>query len=113
MSLNIVTTKSYDEKKFSEHKEAIGEGGLEFENNGNVLLLMKNTTAESITVTIETPATFDSDLDLDDREVSVPGEDTILIGPFSTRFYNDTDGNVTLTVDSADYDDVEVMGFYR
>ena len=96
-SINPVTVRSNDPKEFGNIAESFGTGEVTFSNSGNVIVLLHNTTISPITVTIETPATFDVDLDLDDREVSVPAEDILIIGPFPARLYNDSEQVVTMT----------------
>ena len=111
--LTPVVVRAFNAKNFEDNSVDIGEFGVVFPNNGNVFLLLKNDTMGAVDVTIETPAVFDEDLDLDDRVVEVPAEDVLLIGVFPQRYYNDGTGKVKLTVGGANYDDVEAMAFYR
>lgn len=94
------------------NSELIGADGVAFPNNGRVYLMLYNTTAGSIDVTIATPATFDTDLTLADRVVAVPANGASFVGVFPTNLYNQGDGNIHVDVAGADADDIRAAAFY-
>ncbi len=73
--------------------------GVEFQNNEDVLIVVKNSAASAAVVTIATPATY-SGLTLADLTVSVPASGTRFIGPFPRRDFNNSAGKVTVTTDT-------------
>ncbi len=92
------------------NSELIGNDGVAFPNNGRVYLMLYNTTSGAVNVTIATPATFDTDLELDDRVVAVPGDGALLVGVFPTNLYNQANGNID--VDAANNDEIRAAAFY-
>lgn len=94
------------------NSELIGADGVSFTNNGRVFLLLYNTTAGAIDVTIETPATFDSDLEVDDRVITVPANGAMLAGVFPTHLYNQAGGAVHVDVAIGDVDEIRACAFF-
>lgn len=79
---------------------AASAGGDDCATGGGVLLLVKNGDASPHTVTLETPETFDGDLDLADRAVAVAaGQDAAI--PVTDRYRDPSTGRASIT-----YDDV-------
>lgn len=78
---------------------AAAGGGDSFVNTGTELVVFKNASVGSITVTLVTPATVDG-LAVADRTVAVGAGETRLVGPFPPGIYNDTlvsGGSVNMT----------------
>ena len=67
------------------------EDGEKFLNTGVEKLVIANESASSVTVTIITPATGDG-LALADRQIAIPAGKTHYLGPWPTRWYNDSEG---------------------
>jgi len=67
----------------------------EFSNDGHTILIVENGSGGSLTVTITTPGTVDSQA-IADRTVTVADGTKKAIGPFTRSVYNDSDGNVTV-----------------
>lgn len=109
--LTPVRPLAHEEQDFEENCTDFEHGEVFFENKGNVYLIIKNGTTSSAAITVETPATFDEDLELADRVINVAQDKIVVVGPFATRYYNDSDGNVVLT-SPADVN-LEVMGILR
>lgn len=65
--------------------------GHSVENNGKVVLHVKNDGAADITVTILSGYVRNG-LKLADRVVAVPAGKSMFIGPFATDIYNQSDG---------------------
>ncbi len=74
----------------------VATGAVKFLNNGKQVLLFKNATGAT-DLTIQTPKQEDTDLDIDDRVITVAAEDTVLVGPFNQSLYNDATGHVNVT----------------
>ncbi len=75
---------------------AAGAGGDTFPNSGNTALMVLNSSAAPINVTIVTTKTVDG-LAVADRVVAVPnGTTPALIGPWPKDEYN-TSGSVSVT----------------
>lgn len=68
---------------------AAAGGGDTFVNTGVELVVFKNASVGSITVTIATPGTVDG-LAIADRTIAVGAGETRLVGPFPPGIYNDT-----------------------
>lgn len=91
----------------------IGADGVEITNNdGRTRFLLIGGSAEA-TLVISTPTTYDTDLAIDDREITVGIDDIALIGPFSPAFYNQTDGKIHVDpkADPADVDEIKILPF--
>lgn len=71
-----------------------------FDNpDGRTLLLIRNTNAGSVTVTVLTSKTYgDPPIALEDEAIVVPTGKTYTAGPFSTGIFNQTDGKVYVDV---------------
>lgn len=65
--------------------------GHAVENNGKVILHVKNDSTADITVTIKSGYSVNG-LKLADRIVTVPAGKSVFIGPLDTTIYNQTDG---------------------
>lgn len=65
--------------------------GHAVENNGKVILHVKNDSEVDVTVTILSGYTVNG-LKLADRIVTVPAEKSAFIGPLDPKIYNQTDG---------------------
>lgn len=73
---------------------ATATDGDAFQNDGNVLLEVKNTSAGVVTITIPTPAKVGG-LDVADVSVTVPATTgDRIIGPFDPTIFNQADGSV-------------------
>ena len=70
-------------------------------NNGTVQILVKNGATGTL-VTIETPSTVDG-LAVADREVTVAADTDVIIGPFPPSIYNDSDGNLNVSIDDVSH----------
>ena len=75
--------------------------GAKFDNRGRQFLHVKAGEAETI-LTIPTPVTFNGDLQLDDRIITLAINEEMFIGPFERNLYNQTDGTVHVDSDQAD-----------
>lgn len=91
----------------------LGEDGISISNNdGRTRLLLISAGSGAADVVIPTPTTYDTDLTLEDREVNVPDNQMVLIGPFSPAFYNQPDGKLHVDPKAVgDYDSVIVVPF--
>lgn len=70
--------------------------GIEFANNGRVLVIVRSAeTTSTTTVWITTAATFNG-WALEDATFDVAAGRTKIAGPFPTNVFNDSDGNVTI-----------------
>ena len=70
--------------------------GVEFENNGRVMLMLRSAEAtQDATVVITTPATFFG-YAVTDETFTLAAQDTMVIGPFPPNVFNDSSGNVTV-----------------
>lgn len=67
----------------------------QFKNDGNVVLRVKNASAEATNVTIVTPGT-QGNLNVEDQVVAVAAGESKIIGPFDTALYNDAQGLATV-----------------
>lgn len=81
-----------------------------FNNDANVFLLFQNTNASSRTLTIVTQATSlvkqgFNPISLASPTVTIPGSGTngglALVGPFGPEQFNDSNGQVNYTLDTA------------
>ena len=72
------------------YSPAVVEGHA-VENNGKVILHVKNDSAVDITVTIRSGYSING-LKLADRIITVPAGKAVFIGPLDTTIYNQTDG---------------------
>lgn len=76
---------------------AVETTGTTFPNNGRVFIHVKASAVD--TLTILTPYEAEG-LQLADRTFEVQADDEMFIGPFNRVYYNDNDGNVTLSSDN-------------
>lgn len=83
---------------------AEGDGNV-FTNKGRELLLVANGDIDPVTLTFATTAQIDGE-DADDKEIIVPANSSVILGPFPVGWYNNGDGQVTVTFSSVA--DVEV-----
>ena len=68
--------------------------GMEFANNGDVILEVKNTSASPVTVTLTTPITVEG-IALTDPAISVPATTgDRIFGTFSPQVFNQAGGTV-------------------
>ena len=74
--------------------------GNEFDNSGNVFLLVRNSDASAHTLTLNTPLAVDGTA-LPVRTVSITASSARWFGPFSPEIYNQTNGRVAIDSDSA------------
>ncbi len=72
-------------------------GGDDCETGAGVMLLVKNTSAGALTVTLATPEVFDGDLALADRTVSVPATTGFTMIPITSRYRDPTTGRCAIT----------------
>lgn len=71
--------------------------GDKFANTGKELLLVRNASGSSVTLTVVTPKTVDGNLAVADRTLAIAAGGTAAIGPFNSGVYNDTDGFVGIS----------------
>lgn len=71
-------------------------GGDSFDNDGRTFVHVKNGSAGSITVTVNSQTACNYGFDHDET-VSVPAGGERLIGPFPKERFNDADGRVKLS----------------
>ncbi len=71
-----------------------------FPNDGRTRLYVRNATASTCVVTIDSPKTVDG-LAVADRTASVAAAKEFEIGPFPTDYYNNDAGKVKVTFDQA------------
>lgn len=64
--------------------------GNYFVNDGNVILQVRNSSAGALNVVIEVPGNVDGQANTD-RTVSVDATTTLMIGPFPTSIYNQSE----------------------
>lgn len=69
--------------------------GDKFANNGRQVLIVKNGSASSVTVTVNSQKPCDQGFD-HDITVDVPASGEKWIGPFEPNRFNDKDGNVNV-----------------
>jgi len=61
--------------------------GNRFVNDGKIILIVSNASGGALTVTIDNPQLYDTDLVIPDRTYSIPdGSTGAIIGPFPTSF---------------------------
>lgn len=80
---------------------AADAGGDEFDNNGNMLLLVKNGDASDKNVTINSQKNCNFGFDHDSGPHTVPAGEERTIGPFNSARFNNSSGRVEVS-----YDDV-------
>lgn len=68
-----------------------------FPNNGNVRLLITDTSTSNNNVTITTPGSVDGNA-IADLVVTCPGSEQLVLGPFPPSVYNNSSGQVRFTV---------------
>lgn len=68
----------------------------EFSNDGRTILWVTNGSGGSLTVTIVSQNTIDTDLAIADRTVTLTTGQVKVLGPYATTHYNDADGMCTL-----------------
>lgn len=78
----------------------IGADGVEFSNSGTEIIIIKAPTAADITFI--TDATVEGGLKIEDKEVSLSGDDEYFISNLSRRYFNTVDG--TVQIDSTETD---------
>lgn len=83
---------------------AVAVEGHAFENNGKVLLHVRNDSPTDLTVTVRTGYVRNG-LKLADRLVTVVPGAAVFIGPLDTTIYNQTDGGAGQVY--VDYSSVE------
>lgn len=72
---------------------------FEFANDGATLLFVENGSAGTITVTVDVPNLVDG-LTITDPTVSITAGASKCIGPFKPRYFNNSSGLVTATINS-------------
>lgn len=77
--------------------QAAAVGGDSFANTGKEFLYVDNQHSAAQTVTLTIQKVIDGQAFTNHRTVSVPAGQRMLIGPFSTADYNDTNGRVAVT----------------
>lgn len=71
--------------------------GNSFINDGQTVLIVRNTSGAPVNITLRTIFTADGDLKIPDRVVSIPnGIVAMLLGAFVPSFYNQADGSVSV-----------------
>jgi len=88
---------------------AAAAGGDKFDNTGSELVLIKNGSGSPVTLTITTPATMDG-LAVTDRTVAIPAGEMHLLGPWPTKYYNDSNGQVSLGYSAETSVEVAIIG---
>jgi hypothetical protein len=78
---------------------AAAAGGDSFPNNGDTLFVVKNGNTAERGVTFAIQRTVDSQ-SVTGRTVTAVTAATMLVGPFPTEIYNDSDGLVQVTYSS-------------
>lgn len=64
--------------------------GDTFANDGKTVLVVENNSGAGITFNVVTSQTVESDLDVEDRQISVDNGDIDIVGPFNTGIYGTT-----------------------
>jgi len=72
------------------YSPAVADGHA-VENNGKVILHVKNDSATDVTVTIRSEYSVNG-LKLTDRVITVAANSAVFIGPLDTKIYNQSDG---------------------
>lgn len=75
---------------------AVAADGIEFVNNETIFIIARNTSASAITVTVQTPATYDG-LALADLTISIPANESRILGFFSAANFSNSAGKVVVT----------------
>lgn len=78
--------------------------GHAVENNGKVILHIKNDSATSVTITVRSGYSVNG-LKLADRVITVAANSAVFIGPLDTTIYNQTDGTAGQV--AIDYSSIE------
>lgn len=79
--------------------EAFNADGEKVLNGGDVFVVVYNGSGGTRTVTVTTPRTVDG-LAVADLTATVDTTDYLLLGPFPTDTFNNSDGKVYVDVDS-------------
>ena len=101
MARTSVSVETVDRDGLEPTQTFIPTDGVEFENTGKEFIQLENTDASAITVTIQTAITIDSE-SVGDKTISVGASKTILVGPFPTKWYNQSGGKVYVDAGTAD-----------
>ena len=110
LTVHVITSSAPE--TVSAEETLIPTDGAGFVNDGTTKVLLRNTTAGAVDVTIATPKVFDGNLDLEDRVITVGANAQILVGPFNINLYNQSgDASVYLNVAGADADKIEAFAF--
>ena len=96
MATLTVTELDRDGKIINDLDQAAAPGGDEFANTGREVFYFSNADGSSKTVTFVTQTTVDS-LAVADKAVTVDAGDSVLVGPFPTSTYNDSNSRVQVT----------------
>jgi hypothetical protein len=94
LTTNVVPTAGL---RFDNLLVAAAGGGDTAETGAGVFLVVKNASGSSITVTVATPETFDGDLTLADRTVSVAATTGQSFIPLTSRYRDPTTGVAAIT----------------
>ena len=87
-TIDISTSITYD---------SAAAGGDQFVNDGNIVLLVRNGSGSSVTVTITPGQAPYAGGAYSPLAVAVPAGDNYLIGPFRVDVYNDNSNYVQIT----------------
>jgi hypothetical protein len=94
LTTNVVPTAGL---RFDNLLVAAAGGGDTAETGAGVFLVVKNASGSSITVTVATPETFDGDLALADRTVSVAATTGQSFIPLTARYRDPATGVAAIT----------------
>ena len=89
---------------------AAAAGGDTFPNTGREMLVVKNSGASPITVTLDIKATLDGQA-VTDPTVAVAAGVEKVIGPFPTGYYNDANGQVAVSYSGVTSVTVKALSF--
>jgi hypothetical protein len=87
----------------------VAADGHKFRNDGNVQIEVENVHATiARVITFQTPGKVLGMLEVAEHAVSVAALATVLIGPFSVKAFNQTDGMVYIDYPVADFADLKI-----
>ncbi len=79
--------------------------------DGRTRLILKNTDTLERTIVIATPYEPDG-LEVEAREIAIDDSETVIVGPFSTRVYNDPESKIRISAkEGTDQDHVLLFPF--
>ena len=100
-TLTVVETAGFGGGATDVGYETAAGGGDEFQNTGKEFVIIDNADASPTTVSAAVQANAQSlNVSGITKDVTVPATTTGMMGPFDTRYYNDSNGRVQLTYTS-------------